>query len=94
MRQNSQGYSNFWDIGVRRDPRWPASITLPSPVAPDFTSDESGVQVAKLAGVVGDICNYCETECRKHEKKHSVCHECAEACAQCAKDCQKAAAAP
>lgn len=48
--------------------------------------------VAKLAGVVGDICTDCETECRKHEKKHSVCRDCAEACAQCAKECQKAAA--
>ena len=48
--------------------------------------------VAKLAGVVGDICKDCETECRKHEAKHSVCHDCAEACAQCAKECQKAAA--
>ena len=49
--------------------------------------------VAKLAGVVGDICKDCETECRKHEKKHSVCHDCAEACAKCAKECEKAAAA-
>lgn len=49
--------------------------------------------VAKLAGVVGDICKDCETECRKHEKKHSVCRDCAEACAKCAKECQKAAAA-
>jgi Cys-rich four helix bundle protein (predicted Tat secretion target) len=49
--------------------------------------------VAKLAGVVGDICSDCETECRKHEMKHHVCHDCAEACAQCAKECQKAAAA-
>jgi Cys-rich four helix bundle protein (predicted Tat secretion target) len=48
--------------------------------------------VAKLAGVVADICSDCETECRKHEKKHRVCHDCAEACAQCAKECQKAAA--
>jgi Cys-rich four helix bundle protein (predicted Tat secretion target) len=48
--------------------------------------------VAKLAGVVGDICRDCETECRKHEAKHSVCRDCAEACAQCAKECQKAAA--
>jgi Cys-rich four helix bundle protein (predicted Tat secretion target) len=48
--------------------------------------------VAKLAGVVGDICKDCETECRKHETKHSVCHDCAEACAKCAKECQKAAA--
>jgi Cys-rich four helix bundle protein (predicted Tat secretion target) len=48
--------------------------------------------VAKLAGVVGDICTDCETECRKHEKKHKVCHDCAEACAKCAKECQKAAA--
>ena len=48
--------------------------------------------VARLAGVVGDICKDCETECRKHEAKHSVCHDCAEACAQCAKECQKAAA--
>jgi|HubBroStandDraft_1064217.scaffolds.fasta_scaffold67594_4 Cys-rich four helix bundle protein (predicted Tat secretion target) len=47
--------------------------------------------VAKLAGVVGDICSDCETECRKHEKKHSVCHECAEACAQCVRQCQNAA---
>jgi Cys-rich four helix bundle protein (predicted Tat secretion target) len=49
--------------------------------------------VAKLAGVVADICTDCETECRKHENKHKVCHDCAEACAQCAKECQKAAAA-
>ena len=48
--------------------------------------------VAKLAGVVGDICKDCETECRKHEKKHSVCHDCAEACAKCAKECERAAA--
>ena len=48
--------------------------------------------VAKLAAVVGDICNDCEAECRKHEKSHRVCHDCAEACAQCAKECQKAAA--
>ena len=48
--------------------------------------------VAKLASVVGDICNDCETECRKHQKNHRVCHDCAEACAQCAKECQKAAA--
>lgn len=49
-------------------------------------------RVGKLAAVVADICQDCETECRKHEKVHSVCHDCAEACASCLKECQKAAA--
>ena len=49
-------------------------------------------RVGRLAAVVADICQDCETECRKHEKKHTVCRDCAEACANCVKECQKAAA--
>ena len=49
-------------------------------------------RVGRLAAVVADICQDCETECRKHESKHSVCHDCAESCAGCLKECQKAAA--
>ena len=49
-------------------------------------------RVGRLAAVVADICQDCETECRKHEKKHSVCHDCAEACAGCLKECRRAAA--
>jgi Cys-rich four helix bundle protein (predicted Tat secretion target) len=46
--------------------------------------------LAKYAKVAGEICTYCEAECRKHPQ-HPPCMRCADACAACAKECGKVA---
>lgn len=41
-----------------------------------------------LAGCI-DVCNACETECRKHEKKHPECKACGDSCVDCVREMKK-----
>ncbi|MBF0399800.1 MAG: four-helix bundle copper-binding protein [Magnetococcales bacterium] len=45
-------------------------------------------QLPKLAAICIDVCQACETECRKHAEKHASCRACAEACVDCIKACK------
>ena len=41
------------------------------------------------AAAIIDVCNTCETECRKFADIHEVCKNCSDACAACAEEAKK-----
>jgi Cys-rich four helix bundle protein (predicted Tat secretion target) len=41
-----------------------------------------------MAKVALEACQFCEKECRKHEKKHAECKACMESCLNCIKQCK------
>ena len=47
--------------------------------------------VPAMAKLTLEACQFCEKECRKHEK-HAPCKACAESCVSCAKECKAMAA--